>query len=135
MAYVRIVLAILSISLISGCAAQSAKLLKSAELSILHGQNETALEQINRAVEIDPTSVPPLQARADLNLKMNRRQQAFADLGRILELDPLSIQTYMTRGILYSVDGRNDLALQDFRKACELKYESGCIFSRELEKK
>jgi Tfp pilus assembly protein PilF len=131
----KIALLILSLAIISGCAAQSAKLLKSAELSILHGHNDDALNQINQAVAIDSNSVEVIQARADLYLRMNRRQQAITDLGRILELDPKSIQTYMTRGILYSVDGRNDLALQDFRRACALRDESGCIFSKELEKK
>jgi hypothetical protein len=29
----------------------------------------------------------------------------------------------------------DEKALLDFRKACELGYEAGCIFSRELEKK
>jgi Tfp pilus assembly protein PilF len=129
------VLLVLSIVIINGCAPRSAKLLKNAEFSVVHGQNEIALNQINQAVEIDPNAVTPLQARVQLYLRMNKRQLAIADLGKILELDPQSIQTYMTRGIIYSSDGMKDLALRDFRRACDLHDESGCIFSTELEKK
>lgn len=135
MKQVKCLLLILAVVIINGCASQPGKLLKSAELSIIHGHDDIALEQINQAIEIDPTAVASLQARAHLYLRMNRRQNAIADLGKIIEIDPQSVQTYMTRGIIYSSDGITDRALKDFRKACELGDESGCIFSKELEKK
>jgi Tfp pilus assembly protein PilF len=117
----------------TGCASQTADLLRQAELSSIHGNNDKALELINQAVSQDPGSVAAYQARAFLYLRMRNQEKAISDLGKLIELDPRSPQHAMTRGLLYSINGNNESARLDFRKACDLNDESGCSFLRQLE--
>lgn len=123
----------LSLLTATGCVSNTADLLKQAERNAVHGRNSKALELMNQAIALEPTSVAAYQARSFLYMRMKNHQNAISDLGKLIELDPRSPQHYMTRGLLYSIDEKNEAALPDFRKACELHDESGCSFLRQIE--
>lgn len=119
----------LSSLIATGCAPQTADLLRQAELESIHGRNSKALELMNQAVALEPSSVSAYQARTFLYMRMKNHQKAISDLGKLIELEPHSPQHYMTRGLLYSIDEKIETALPDFRKACELHDDPVVHFS------
>lgn len=97
-------------------------------------RNDLATEDFAQAVRLRPADLQALYA-----LGMARFMQADYDgaieiLSRAIGIHPGDGRYYNGRGQSYLRKGNREKALRDFRKACELREECGCILSEYLAK-
>jgi serine/threonine protein kinase/tetratricopeptide (TPR) repeat protein len=84
------------------------------------GDSEGALENLTRALALDPKSVRALGDRAAILVKLNRLPEALADLERVIELDPTSAAHWANRGVALLRQGDGPGALAALDRALEL---------------
>ncbi len=83
------------------------------------GRNEDALEQAERALMLDPISVPALTLKAHFLYQARRYPEAIENLRGALELEPNYWVGLITLGKIYAGAGRHADALAAFQKARE----------------
>ncbi len=79
-----------------------------------------AIEQYNKAIELDPTYAKAYSGRALSKCMLQNFQSALADYNKVIEIKPLDAESYYNRGLV-----RNNLqeyvpAMEDYTKAIEL---------------
>lgn len=84
------------------------------------GQNEKAIKEYTRALELDPKYSHANNHRGIAYKRLNRFDLAMADFNRALELDPNDADSYANRGLIYNAQRRFDLAQKDFDRAIQL---------------
>ena len=84
---------------------------------------EKALEDFNRAIEIDPSRADGYVGRANTLLTMGRFEESLPDYNRAIEIDPELANAYANRGSAYSHLGQYEMAIADYEKALELDPE------------
>ncbi|NPA31677.1 MAG: tetratricopeptide repeat protein [Chloroflexi bacterium] len=96
--------------------------------ALLHlelGEDEAALEDLNKAIEQNPHFPEAFAARGNVHLSLGRPVSAVEDFNKALQFglaDEASV--YINRGLAYFQMDIYDLAEQDFQKALELNPES-----------
>ncbi len=83
------------------------------------GQVDKALDDLNRAIELDPDDPVAYGLRGTI-LSKTDRQAAFDDLNRAIELSPEPALAYSDRGNVYLELGDYEAALADFNQAIAL---------------
>ncbi len=84
------------------------------------GQEEDALRDLDRAIELDPHQVAAWFNRGTLYLKRGRWKKALADLDRAVELAPEAPGPYFNRAVAYWNLGEREKAIRDMEKFVEL---------------
>lgn len=83
-------------------------------------QLDTAMEDLNKGVSLDPKSDEALRARAAGYMAGLRYAQAEADLNAAIQIDPQDASSRNARGELQALLKRNERALQDLDEAIRL---------------
>ncbi len=82
-----------------------------------------ALEDFNRAIEIDPTRADGYVGRANTLNTLGRYQEALKDYDKAIEIDPKLANAYVNRGSAYSHLEQYQKAIADYEKGLELDPE------------
>ena len=89
--------------------------------TVSKGENNPALEDYNRVIELKPDFAEAYHNRGTAYLSKAEYDQAIADYNRVIELKPDFAEAYHNRGIAYSNKGAYDLAIKDYNTAIKLK--------------
>ena len=81
---------------------------------------EEALEDFNRAVEIDPLRADGYLGRANTLNTLGRYEESLNDYNKALDIDPTLANAYVNRGSAYSHLGEYEKAIADYEKGLEL---------------
>ena len=84
------------------------------------GKPEKALEDFNRAIEMDPQKAAGYLGRANTLNIMGRYEECLADYDKALEINPKLANGYINRGSAYSHLGEYKKAIADYEKGLEL---------------
>ncbi|MGD8259142.1 MAG: tetratricopeptide repeat protein [Desulfobacterales bacterium] len=84
---------------------------------------EKALEDFNRAIQLDPQKYDGYLGRANTLNTLGRYEDALQDYDRALEIDPNLANAYINRGSAYSHLGQYEKAISDYEKGLELDPE------------
>ena len=85
------------------------------------GQNSEALEDLNRAVELNPKSTSSLVSRGALKNNMGRFNDAYADLTQASEIDPRYAGAYANRALSQFNLGNRSMGFDDIYRALEIE--------------
>ena len=109
---------------------------KTKQLVEINSLNE-ALETINKAIAISPSSIDSLYTRADIYKKQEKDSLAIEDLTKIVNTDENNINALIGRALLYKKLHDNNNALTDLNTLVKLEpnnpshfCERGIIFGR-----
>jgi adenylate cyclase len=94
-------------------------------LSLVRGQDEQAVAENRRAVELDPLAVHPRAQLASVLYIARRFEEAMAEAELALEADPTSFVACRSLGYALLELGRGEEALTVFRRAVDLSQRSG----------
>jgi tetratricopeptide (TPR) repeat protein len=122
----RVVVTIIILFLFAGCGLgvsdyQDAVLDGVSSLNL--GRPEQALEDFNRAIDIDPTRADGFLGRANALNTLKRYEEALPDYNRAIEIEPTLANAYVNRGSAYSHLGQYEKAIADYEKGLELDPE------------
>ncbi len=90
-----------------------------------HGVRQDAVDDLTRALELDPRNVGALECRGRANFEMGRHADAVADLTQTLRLLPRDVQAFLLRGRARFALGELDAALADLDRAVALSPGDG----------
>jgi tetratricopeptide (TPR) repeat protein len=90
---------------------------------------DQALEDYNKAIDLDPNLALAFSGRGFLYYERNDPDHALQDFNRAIELDPNVALAFNGRGLLFYDRKDYDLALQDFNRAIELDPKNEAIFN------
>jgi len=82
-------------------------------------ENDLAIADFKRAIEIAPQNTMPYICRAEFWLGTGDYDQAVADYNKALEIQPKDETTYFMRGCIWNLKGEFDKAILDFDRAIE----------------
>ncbi len=86
----------------------------------LDRRRDLALEDLNKAITLDPNASEAYFWRAQAKYAANDSDGADADLSKTVELDPLFAEAYRFRGWYRERAGKRDEAIADYRRALEI---------------
>ena len=81
---------------------------------------ERGIEDLNKAIVLNPKSVLAYSSRGDAYFMLNRQDLAIVDYSRAIALDPMNVYAYSQRGRSYRLLGKQTEAKRDFAVASEL---------------
>ena len=84
------------------------------------GQQDQAVQEFNKAIELDPNSARAFLGRGIAYVRKDIFDQAISDCTKAIQLDPKLAAAYGFRGYAYFREKQNQLALSDCSKAIEL---------------
>lgn len=84
------------------------------------GDIKRALEDYNKAIEIDPGYAEAYNNRGNLYKQIGDLERAIADYNKVIAIDPRPADTYNNRGNVYMDLGDVQKALADYNKAIDL---------------
>lgn len=84
------------------------------------GDFDHAIEDCNKAIEINPNHAGAYHNRGGIYLGKGAYNLAIADLGMAINLNPDFSNAYYNRGYVYASIGKHNLAIKDYNKAIEL---------------
>lgn len=109
----------------------SAKDLK-LELALVHlkqgvvkdnqGDKMGAMEELNKAIELDPKLAKAYSNRGIIKCVLEDHRGAIKDINTAIKLDSKIAEAYYTRALANHVLGNNDEVLEDLSKAGEFGY-------------
>ena len=85
------------------------------------GQNQRALEDFNKAINLDRYDMRAYKNRGVTYAKLGLYQSALEDFNEAIRLKPNYADTYINRGVTYAKLDQYQRALEDFNKATRLK--------------
>ena len=85
-----------------------------------------AMEYFNKAIAISPDYTDAYYNRGVTYALVDQFGPALEDFNKAILLNPSDATAYVERGNLHLRMGNRDLAVADFRIACDLGYEKGC---------
>lgn len=91
--------------------------------------NDLALKDFNRALEIHPGSADIFNARGIIYFREGLLSDAFADYSKALILNPSLYEGYSNRGIIYNQQGQYELAIKDFTQSLILNPAQATIYN------
>lgn len=83
------------------------------------GDEQGALEDFNKAIELAPNYAHAFKGRGDAHF-VNNPKEAIEDYSKAIELDPSYVTAYFNRGLLFSNLFDEKSALEDFSKVISL---------------
>jgi tetratricopeptide (TPR) repeat protein len=81
---------------------------------------EDAIDDINKAIELNPKRSQSYYTRAQAYAATESLEKAMEDYTRSISLNPKSAQAYVSRGNIYAKLGNNEKALADWSKAIDI---------------
>jgi tetratricopeptide (TPR) repeat protein len=84
------------------------------------GANEYALNDFNKALELEPNSYNALFNRARTLVISGEFDETLPDLDKLIEIDPENAWLYFLRGVTYSELGEQAKAMLDLEMAAQL---------------
>ena len=101
---------------------------KRGECHALAGRYDEALDDLNRAIELDPSRAWAIAYRGESYRLTGRYDEALDDLNRAIELDPSHAAVIASRGQTYQAMERYDEALAEYNRAVELDPSNAWAF-------
>lgn len=92
------------------------------------GNNQAALEQYNKAIELDPKYIAAYNNRGNVRDDLSDKQGAIEDYNKALELNPKYALAYYNRARIRSDLGEKKIALQDYNQSIELDPNYGFAY-------
>ncbi|KAF2862930.1 TPR-like protein [Piedraia hortae CBS 480.64] len=86
----------------------------------LHGDNEAALKDLNRAIELDPSFTQNYVKRASIHLEQNEREKSAADFDLALQHNAEDPDIFYHRAQLHFVLNEFPAAAKDYQKSIDL---------------
>jgi adenylate cyclase len=83
---------------------------------IAKGDFERAIEKIERALTLDPLSLPLMSSLGDAYSFAGKFDQALAQYNKLIEMEPNFRRGFEGRGMIYLAKGENELAVKDFEQ-------------------
>jgi TolB-like protein/Tfp pilus assembly protein PilF len=83
---------------------------------IAKGDFTNAIDKMEKAVILDPLSLPLMSNLADAYSFAGRFEEALAQYDKIIELDPTFRRGFEGRGMIYLAKGENEKAVKDFEQ-------------------
>jgi len=108
---------------------KAGKFVESAKRKNAEGDLQGALEDLNRALELEPENIELYCFRGDLKIKLGNREAGFGDFQLAIDLDPVSPKAYFARAMAFTLgnDGKfwsegadYDAAIEDYTRLIEL---------------
>lgn len=95
---------------------------RATSINTYNGKKEynLAIDDINRAIGVDPDDGYLYYLRAGYKLSQEKRRDALQDYESAIELDPSNSRYYSDRGLLYLIMEEYELSAGDYRKAISL---------------
>ncbi|MBN2391726.1 MAG: tetratricopeptide repeat protein [Anaerolineae bacterium] len=98
------------------------------------GEYDKAIQEYNKALELDSTYVPAYYNRGLAHAKQQHYADAIADFSEVITLDPLHVDphyvdAYYNRGLVYARQNAFDQALTDYDQALALRPEDPLIYN------
>jgi tetratricopeptide (TPR) repeat protein len=93
------------------------------------GQPERAIEDFDKAIELDPNPTMAYFSRGAAYGNLGQPERAIEDLDKAIELDPNLTMAYFGRGIAHGELGQPERAIEDFDKAIELDPNRAVAYS------
>ncbi len=87
------------------------------------GEDNRAMESINRAIAAKPDYAQALSQRAVIYMRLGRDELALQDFNRALELHPGELTALANRGIIYYHRQAYEQAIADYSHAIDLKHD------------
>ncbi|HKP39239.1 MAG TPA: tetratricopeptide repeat protein [Pyrinomonadaceae bacterium] len=98
------------------------------------GDLDKALEDLNKAIKLQPNNVYAYQNRASLHKKRKEPDEALADYSKAIKINSKFAFAYQGRGMLLLSQGKDAEAEADFAKYIELFPEGKATLEKEIEK-
>ena len=92
-------------------------------------QNERAVENFNKAIELNPNHARSYNNRGIVNHNLKQYERAIEDYNKAIELDPEDAYFYSNRGVAYRRIGDFNRALEDYNKAIELNPKEASAYN------
>jgi Flp pilus assembly protein TadD len=89
---------------------------------------------MDRVVTLHPRLAPTHFARAQMLFDLKRYHEALDELNVALDLEPGRNEYYFSRAVILGRLGRENDALPDIRKSCELGNVVACVVLKKLGK-
>jgi tetratricopeptide (TPR) repeat protein len=99
-----------------------------AKAFTLLDNNEQAIMQYSRAIEIDPRNVSNLSKRALCKMAIENHFGAIPDLTKAIKLDQINDDLYANRAMCYFLTHQLDNAMSDANKAISLNRKNSYSF-------
>ena len=99
----------------------------------MKGQYDQAIEDYNKAIEIEPIMTEAYYNRGNAYIAKKRYDQAVRDYTRAIEINPKSGAVYYNRALAYYHKTEYDKAWRDVHKTESLGYEVHPIFLNDLQ--
>lgn len=97
------------------------------------GDHDEALENLNRAIELDPKSTDAYKERARIFLNLHDYLRSDIDLTTVAEIDPSDSEIFAIRGMTFFHRMLYDAAIQDFSRVLEgLPNDTKALFNRAI---
>jgi len=93
---------------------------KSGNDKATKSQWDLAIQDYNKAIELDPQYAEAYLARGNINIAKKQYDPALQDLGKAIELDPGNKLAYVLRGAVYQLKNQYKQAIQEYTKVIEL---------------
>jgi len=87
---------------------------------IQSGEYALAIEDFNKALELDPESADAYHGRGLAHSQLGEYDRAIADLSEAIQLNPTDFRAFFNRGVMFSRTGDFHRALADFGEAIRL---------------
>jgi len=94
---------------------------------VSHGKFAAAIEAADKVISIDPTLMNPYINRAWAYTEVGQYDKAIADCNTVLKVNPNNALALNNRGLASQRKGELHKAGMDYKKACELNLEIGCL--------
>lgn len=96
-----------------------------------HGRREEALADMDSAIALRPTLDPIYYARAKIKYDLKQYAGAMRDINAAISFNPDNASLYVARAMTLKRLGRDEEAIQDLRKSCDMKDIIGCYAIRQ----
>jgi len=108
------------------------ELLKSGDKKLTARKYKEALEDFNKAVELDPYSADIYNYRGMTKYFLEDYQGALADFNKTIELQPDYAEAYNLRGVVKGELNDNKGACEDWEKSFELGFKNAFVLLKKF---
>ena len=120
---IQILVLILSVIIVNGCGITTPPYddaVLSGVSSLNRGKTDKALENFNRAIQIDPQRAGGYLGRGNTYNVLGQYEAAIADYNIAISIKPDQAETYVNRAIAYSHLKEYEKAIADYEKCLQL---------------